>query len=227
MARIKLSPLITSINGKLGNAVFQGGKSGIILRQKVTPRKTDTSKQVAARNRLATVKSTWQNLNDTQRDSWISFASFYQKKTKFNSTKILTPYEVFMQHNTIRYQGDYDILEQTTFEVTSVDMVDIEIYFDSPIILMLSLAMVPEDFIDNVAVYITKPFRKSAAIAKSELRFLTAELNPIQDLDITSKYLDLFKKLPELGQKVLVKMIGFSETSGWTSKPNFEEYYMF
>lgn len=223
MARIKLSPLISSINGKLGNAVFQGGKSGIILREKVVPRNQNTTKQVAARNRLSTVKRAWQHLSTSASDTWKSFASFYQKKTKFNSTKILTAYEVFMQHNTVRFQGDYDILEITTFEISSVDLVSTNLTLPIPNQLTLDLAMVPEDDIDNVAIYISKPFRQSASIAKSEVRFLLSQANPLELTDITALYLELFKRLPKSGEKVLIKSIGFSTNSGWTSKPHFEE----
>ena len=223
MARVKLSPIISSINGKLGNAVFQGGKSGVILREKVKPRNQNTAKQVAARNRLSTIKRAWQNLTTTQNDSWVSFASFYQKKTKHNSTKILTAYELFMQHNSVRFQGDFDILETTTFETTSVDLVDIVLDLPIPSQLTLDLAIVPEDFVDNVAVYISKPFRQSASIAKSEVRFILSQANPIELADITSLYLALFQRLPSSGEKVLIKSIGFSQTSGWNSKPNFQE----
>lgn len=223
MARIKLSPIIASINGKLGNAVFQGGKSGIILREKVKPRNLNTTKQVASRNRLSTVKSSWQNLTSAQRDSWISFASFYQKKTKHNSTKVLTAYELFIQHNTIRIQGDFDILLLTTFFITSVDKTLQSLNLVSPTELRYNLDIVPEGEVDNAVVYISKPFRQSANIAKSEVRFILAQANEIGNLDITSAYLDLFKRLPESGEKVLIKTIGFSETSGWISKPNFEE----
>ncbi len=223
MARVKLSPIIASINGKIGNAVFQGGKSGIILREKVQPRNRNTTKQVQARNRLSTIKRAWQSLNTTQRDSWISFASFYQKKTKHNSTKILTGYEVFMQHNSVRYQGNYDILETTTFEVYSIDLVDAYLSLPIPSQLNFEVAIVPEDDVNNVAVYISKPFRQSSSIAKSEVRFILSQANPIELTNITSLYLDLFQRLPQSGEKVLLKIVGFSNTSGWTSKQNYQE----
>jgi len=223
MARIKLSPIISSINGKLGNAVFQGGKSGIILREKVQPRQRNTTKQVAARNRLSTVKSAWQNLSTIQRDSWKAFATFYQKKTKHNSTKVLTAYEIFIQHNTIKFQGDFDILETTTFEIASVDLVEQNLTLPISTQLNYDCAVIPEGDINNVAVYMSRPFRESASIAKSEVRFIIGQANPIEITDITALYLALFKRLPMIGEKVLIKTIGFGETSGWTSKPNFAE----
>jgi len=223
MARVKLSPIISSINGKLGNSVFQGGKSGIILREKVQPRNRNTTKQVQARNRLSTVKRAWQSLSSASKNSWISFASFYQKKTKFNSSKILTAYEAFIQHNTVRYQGNYDILETTTFEVWSVDFIDQHLTKPLPTQLNFNCAIVPEDDIDNMAVYMSKPFRQSASIAKSEVRYILSNANPIESTNITDLYLALFQRLPQSGEKVLIKIVGFSQTSGWTSKPVFEE----
>lgn len=223
MARIKLSPIISSINGKIGNAVFQGGKSGLILRERVIPRVRNTSKQIQARNRLSTIKTAWQSLNTTQKDSWVAFSAFYKKKTKFNNTKILTPYELFIQHNAIRFQGNYDILETTTFELSSVDEIDMNLALTTPEILRYTVSIIPEDFIDNVAVYMSKPFKQSANIAKSEVRFLMSDANPIDPRDITGIYLDLFKRLPSSGEKVLIKIIGFSSTSGWNSKPFFTE----
>lgn len=223
MARIKLSPIISSINGKLGNAVFQGGKSGTVLREKVKPRNPNSAKQVAARNRLSTIKSTWQNLTTSQRDTWISFASFYKKKTKHNSTKVLTAYELFMQHNCVRFQGDFDILETTTFEIYSVDEIFIALTFPVSTLMNLTLDIVPEDDVDNYAFYISKPFRQSSSIAKSEVRYIKSGANPQSVTNITDLYLALFSRLPEIGEKVLTKTIGFDETSGWMSKVNFQE----
>lgn len=223
MARVKLSPIISSINGKLGNAVFQGGKSGIILREKVKPRNLNTAKQVAARNRLSTIKRVWQNLTTTQKNSWLSFASFYLKKTKFNSTKVLTGYELFIQYNTVRVQGDFDPLETTTFETTSIDLVEIDLSLPISTQLTVQIDIIPEDEVDNYALYMSKPFRQSSSIAKSEVRFIKSNPNPQTTLDITQLYLDLFARLPVVGEKVLVKTIGFSSTSGWNSKPNFQE----
>lgn len=225
MARIKLSPLVSSINGKLGNAVFQAGKSGIILREKVVVRNRNTTKQVLARNRLSTVKSAWQNLNTTQRNSWISFASFYQKKTKFNSTKILSPYELFIQHNTVRIQGGFDILLETSFVVATVDLYDIGLILVPSVSLHSFVSIIPEADIDNFVYYISKPFKQSASIGKSEVRFIYDDNNPSVNLNITSLYKGLFSRLPNIGEKVLVKIIAFSETSGWNSKPFFQEIF--
>lgn len=223
MARIKLSPLISSINGKLGNAVFQGGKSGIILREKVKPRNPRTQSQSLARNRLASVKALWQDLTSAQRDTWISFSTFYKKSTKNNTTKFLSPYELFIQANTIRLQGDLDPLESTTLEIQSVEQINVNVSRDVGDTLKIDVEISPDIVIEWKVVYISKPFKQSAAIAKSEVRFIFIGPNDGARTDITNEYLKLFSTLPNIGDKVLVKVIGIKTDSGWTSKATFIE----
>lgn len=223
MARIKLSPFISSINGKLGNAVFQAGKSGIILRQKVKPRNPQTQSQSFARNRLASVKALWQNLLSSEKDTWISFASFFKKSSKNNTTKFLTPYELFIQANTIRIQGVFDPLLSTTLETQSVESVSASAFLQVDNLLRIDAEVSPAVIIKYKAVYISKPHRQSASIAKSEVRFIFAGPNDGSIIDITDSYLKLFNTLPNVGDKVLIKAIGFLENSGWTSKPTYIE----
>lgn len=224
MARIKLSPIITSINGKLGNAVFQGGKSGIVLRTKVVPRNNNTSSQVKARSRLLNVKTIWQQLSTAQRDTWISFTNFFQKKSKFNNTKLLTPYELFMQYNVIRSQGNLSVLEETLFSTFVV--VEFVMSFDisNPAILLANIEAVGLELTEYIALYISAPYKQSSNIAKSKVRFVKIDFNDFIGEDITVLYNDLFKRLPDVGDKILIKTIAFGSESGWLTKPTFTEY---
>lgn len=223
MARIKFSPLISSIKGKLGNAVFQGGKSGFILRTKAQPRNKNTASQVKARGRMIQVKTLWQNLTTLEKNSWIAFANFYRKTTKFNSTKILSAYELFIQYNTIRLQGDVTPLLTTNFSVFTVDFFDInlKIWYGNDLLLSVEAIGFPTG--EKIAVYLSEPFRESSAIAKSKLKYIATGSNDISDLDLSTMYVDLFKRLPSVGDKVLIKIIAYSSFSGWSSKPYFEE----
>lgn len=223
MARVKFSPIISSINGKLGNAVFQGGRSGAILREKVKPINRKTEKQVAARNRLSGIKAIWQGLTTTEKDSWISFANFFKQSTKHNITKFLSAYELFIQANTIRTQGPFDALLETTFQTEALEGGEAEVRLFADNTLRVDLAISPQTVITNGALYVSKPFKQSQHIAKSEVRFIQTYLNDGGFLDITDIYLNIFKRLPQAGEKVLVKGIGFLDNSGWTSKPLFLE----
>ncbi len=218
MARVKLSPIISAINGKLGNVVFQENKSGIILRERIKPRNPNTAAQVASRSRLASVKTAWQVLTTANRDSWIALAQFFNKKTKFNQQKSLTAYELFIQHNAVRDQGNFDILENTTLFVDNVDAFTAELRITVGGLLNIELEAIGMDFTSNIAFYLSRPFRASASIPKSELRFIGTFVNDGSTNDITTKYQELFKTIPTPDQIVLVKMVGFAQESGWISR---------
>lgn len=223
MARVKLSPVITSINGKLGNAVFQGGKSGIILREHVIPRNANTQLQRKARGLLNSVKSEWQGLGTAGRNSWIAFASFVQKKQKHNNTKSLSPYELYIQSGYLHNQGDYTSAFITSLETAAVVsfFTDIQTLTSVLFIIYVEITVLTGDVITSI--YLSRPYRQSAAIPKSSLRYVATTAINGDSLDVTDKYLELFGTLPVSGQKILVKRIAFLEFSGWVSNEFIEE----
>ncbi len=223
MARIKLSPIISEIKGKIGNIVFQGGRSGIIIRERVVPRNRSTPAQTRSRTILTRVKGAWQTLTTTQRSQWLSLASYFNKPTKFNAQKVISAYELFIQHNTIRIQGNYDILESTTSEIQTVTQTNITFQLRNDGRILFDAGISPIDDIDNIAVYISRPFRGSAAIPKSEARFFISSSNEIETRNIAEEYLEKYNVRPVAGQKILFKIVGFQTNSGWVSKPFFIE----
>lgn len=225
MARIKFSPIISEVRGKLGNVVFQGGKSGIVLREKVNPRNPRTVKQVISRGRLSGVKTSWQILSSDNRNSWLAFAQFFRKKTKNDQTRTISAYELFLQYNTIKTQGDFDILENTTLFTTSVDKFLVEMSLVPNVSLSLDVEVVSPDFTLISFVYLSKPFRASASIAKSEVRYMISQIGNIETVDITALYIATFNKLPETGQKILVKSIALAQASGWSTRFDYQEIF--
>ncbi len=223
MARVKFSPIISSIKGKLGNAVFQGGKSGFVLREKVQPRNRNTAKQALSRNRLNQAKSGWQGLNTDQRNTWFAFADFFKKTTRHNSTKILSAYELFMQYNTIRLIHEDFILDTTTFDLFTVDSWELSADLDG--VSILEATAVPTPTLTNsiVFVYMSAPFRQSSSIPNSNMRYITSLNNTILSADVTDLYMAIFKRLPSAGEKVKMKAIAISQNSGWNSKPFIQE----
>lgn len=223
MARIKFSPIVSDIKGKLGNVVFQGSKSGTIIRERVIPKDIRSESQVNARNRLAYIKTTWQNLTEANLNTWKSLAAYYNKTQKNNSTKLLTPYELFMQHNSVRYQGDFDVLETTALFTTSVDQYVVNVRLNLAGQLLAEAEMAPDVGTIYLAVYLSKPYRSSSSIPLSAVRYISTELNPLEYKNISDLYISLFKRLPIVGEKILVKIIPFAFDSGWTGKPYYQE----
>lgn len=75
MARVKYSPIIDSVNGKIANVVFQDGKAGAIVRNRVVPANPNTAAQASARNILSSVSKAWAGLTDAQRGAWDTAAA--------------------------------------------------------------------------------------------------------------------------------------------------------
>lgn len=75
MARVKYSPIIDSINGKIANVVFQDGKAGAIVRNRVVPANPNTAAQANARGILSLISKSWAALSDAQRTSWDTAAA--------------------------------------------------------------------------------------------------------------------------------------------------------
>jgi len=223
MARIKFSPIISEVKGKLGNIVFQGGKSGIIMRERALPRNLNTNAQIVSRTNLAKVKSAWQVLSTTDLNSWISFATFFSKKTKFNQQKALSPYELFMQHNSVRIQSNLEILENTSLYTSSLDQVLTGITLVPNVSLSVECEGVPANSNEYMFVYISRPFKPSASISKSEVRFMLAGSNAINPTNITTQYINAFSRLPNVGEKVLIKTVKIATQSGYISRFDFSE----
>lgn len=223
MARIKLSPLIASINGKVGMSVFQDGKSGTILRQKAIPRNRNTASQVYKRSILNVVKSKWQNLSTAQKNSWIALTNFMQKKQKKNATKVLTPYELFVQYNFIRVQADTAELLLTTLETDVIFDFYIEVDTLTSVLFKLYLETQSQNLNAYTSVYISKAVRSSSALPKSSVRYIFSYFEIGNTFDLTTEYINLFGTLPEAGQKVLMKFVAFSPNSGWLSKVVYKE----
>ena len=224
MARVKLSPIISSIKGKLGNSVFQGGKSGIILREKVIPRNRRTQLQIQKRALLQATKSEWQELTTTQKDSWTALANFMKQKQKNDATKVLTPYELFIQSNFTRNQADIPTIQQTPLETATIVAYYQEVSNLTPTKFEMYLETRAQGTKTYSSLYLSRPFRQSAAISRSEVRYIDTIYDSYGDLDITAKYLSLFGTLPISGQKLLLKRVSFLPDSGWISKVYFEEF---
>lgn len=223
MARIKLSPFLSDIRGKLGTAVFQGGKSGLILRQKAFGSKKRTSGQQAVRQNMIAVKNEWSNLSSSDRLSWLSFASFYNKPHKNDMKKFLTGYELFLQINMLRLSGGLSVLKVTTFELFAPSIIDIAIELISGNQLLVQAGTDPEVTGGYVAIYLSRGVNVSTHIGESKLRLMGTFQLPMSNTDMTNLYISIFGTLIQPGQKIKAKLIVFAENSGWNNKAIISE----
>ncbi len=223
MARIKFSPIISEIKGKLGNSVFQGNKSGIILREHVIPRNNKTELQVKVRNTLSIVKTSWQNLTTEQLNSWKSLALLWKKGSKHDITKKLTPYELFIAKNMVNSNQTTDILLTTNLQINTVDQFFVDLTLVPNVSLIGEFEAVGDVNNTLLHFYISKPFKQSSSITQTAVRWMLIGNNPTGSRVLTNSYINKYGRLPNVGEKVLVKLYLTANDGGWLSRPYYEE----
>ena len=71
MAIALLNPLISSVNGRLGNVVFYKRRNTQCIRSYVIPRNPDTAAQRAARHTFADAVKSWQSITRDEKFKFI------------------------------------------------------------------------------------------------------------------------------------------------------------
>lgn len=103
MARASLAPFMGEIVGKLGNGVFQRGRAGLTLRERVVPINPNTSAQVAVRANLTSLSKAWAGLTDSQRGQWDTAAASaeWTQKNTFGENFQLSGEQLYLKLNLV------------------------------------------------------------------------------------------------------------------------------
>ena len=198
MARIKYSPIITSIAGSVGNATFQRNKFGNTLRTKPLPRNPASEAQYNVRQKMVTLQAAWKALTDAQRLQWNRFLDFSGQATKHDKSIKLSGQALFMKYQMFRLISNCPLL--TTIEYSAMPEVE---RFNS-IILNGAALEVHFDGARDVDVWfyfirLTAPRPANKIFSKQGLiRMLTAH-SDIGAQNCATTYLRAFGVLPNIG----------------------------
>jgi hypothetical protein len=126
MARIKFSGIISEISGSIGGATFQRNAAGNSIRNK--PRsvnKYGTASQNNVRKIMSGLQNNWLILSDLDKYSWEAAALYYSTRTKHNSNKELTAYQLFIKHNMLLLLSGRPIVTAPTLTGTAFNFASI------------------------------------------------------------------------------------------------------
>ena len=90
------------MNGSLNGSTTYRGKYGFVTRNKVTPFNPNTAKQVNYRGVFSGLSQGWRVLDQSNRDTWISWASTHPFTDVFGDTYYLSGISAFIKLNQIR-----------------------------------------------------------------------------------------------------------------------------
>jgi hypothetical protein len=76
--------------GKVGLSVYFPSRTGLIQRSWVVPSNPKTADQLLVRSHLATVTKAWKNLQEVERQAWISAAESYSTRSTLGQSGKLT-----------------------------------------------------------------------------------------------------------------------------------------
>jgi hypothetical protein len=99
MASITYNPIVSNIRGSVGNATFQRGQAGYIIRHKPFSSKSPSSSQSLHRNLILQIHNEWHSLTPEQVSRWNNFSSYYKTFANKNPSVLISGYALFLKHN--------------------------------------------------------------------------------------------------------------------------------
>lgn len=99
MANIKLSGIVTDISGTIGGTIFQKGRSGHIMRTNFFKGSPKSELAIQRSNIIAYLQYQWQELSQSNKDSWKGFVNFAHITMHSNNNNLLTGREAFIKLN--------------------------------------------------------------------------------------------------------------------------------
>lgn len=94
-------PSLGELKGSIGGNTFQRNRSGQIVRARPRVGKKSTAKQNTAHADIAFWNYMWQQIGETSRGNWNTYATIWTKGNRFGVTKYLTGANWFMSCNAI------------------------------------------------------------------------------------------------------------------------------
>jgi hypothetical protein len=128
-ARVKYGSIITEIKGKVGGTVFQGGRSGGVMknlgsnikRELITPSGEPIGNKKQNEINLSIVTKAWSSLTEGERNTWSNLLGVWTFTDKFGNVYNGTAFQIFTACNLNRLYLDLPILNTAPIEQTATD----------------------------------------------------------------------------------------------------------
>jgi hypothetical protein len=220
MARLKLSALVNQINGSVNGSTFQQGISGQIMRNKPMPVNPRTKYQSWQRNYLMLTLNKWQYLSDAEKTAWNTFATYFNKTQKNNTTRILSGQAVFTYINNIRLIHGLAFLTAPVYNAGRLVPLTYNFFTETnQIAVDLSRAMISANEFLHISV--TPPVSLGLMKAPNKFRTVIITDNETDEIYFTAEYQEVFNVLPGNSSKVFFKVVQIDQESGITYANSF------
>lgn len=213
MARVKPSAIVSDVRGKIGGAVFQRFKSGLVVRSKCSPVNKNSALQIVSRNIASLTANAWLQLSPANRDQWDSFTAYNPIAQRNNREVFVSGQQAFLKLNNYRLQYSLQLLSVPEFN--KCDLTPIELTLSrtgANLRVTSSRAMVASD--EFIILFLT--VRMSPAINNPGNKYKLIKFVTTNGVNffVTSEYEAIFGAIPEIGNTVFMKYTNASKLSG-------------
>lgn len=226
MARVKLTGLVSSINGSSGGTTYQNSIGGTIMRSKPIPLKRTTNKRQVHRSNIDSILQAWSGLTIQQILLWEQFAVYRNIKQKNNSARTISGQQIFIRENSLRKSMEgydemfFDPIHTAPILVTPplpVFIISVNRNVGD-LNLHLSKSIVVGQ--EAVLLWMSKPLRHSQKSINTERKMIKFSSIDGDVQVITDAYLEAWGKLPETGDMINGQVGIYSESlQTYTTSP--------
>lgn len=192
MAKIKYSALVSDVRNKLNGSVMSKNRYGSIVRNKVTPVNPQSSFQQNARQRLASLSSSFRALTAAQIAAWNNSGVNFPFTDIFGDVKHLSGQTLFVKLNAnLDKIGSPRILTPPLAQgfpeiAVSGAVAEVETGENSEVSFMIDPAVVPTGY--DVVVYATPSISRSINFIKNRFRYLGTFVPAAGKIDLLTDY---------------------------------------
>jgi hypothetical protein len=217
MALITLGSGITGIRGKIGGTVYQGSASGTISKNRGYRAKSQSLQSARAQTILGQCAQYWLTMSDTDRAAWNAYAIFKPTLQKNGTGRFINGQQIFLYYAYRYFLQFASVPSIPTFTTSNFAFSAFNIFNTAGVLEVFA------DFsIDESAVFCILKLSNSIPVGRNYatggVKYIFTLFNNSVSTDITQKYTDVFGRVPQVGEYLILEAQLFSATNAnWTN----------
>ena len=214
MARVKLSPILTDVSGKLGGSVFQKNQSGLGMKSLTHNINPNSIAQGNIKNFTFYLQQQWKSISIEDRKVWSDFIKYKNITQMKNPNKLISNMQYFIKCNIARLFYGYSLLLLPSFTACGQSNIEGSLYISSGRLLcQTSRAFVTAN--EFLSISVSYPISPGINYPSGNLRLLNYSVVDTSTIDITDDYIGVFGQLPPANSYVFMMLTTHNKANGY------------
>ena len=208
MARVRLSSIVSSIDGSIGGATFQSGLFGNVIRQRPNSKKTSTAYQQRIHNVMRSVQTAWMAMSNEQRRQWEQYIAFVNSTIKRDKNILASGYSFFCRYNFCRVFVGAPYSPVIVYSSNPNWPSFLSLKNESNVLnCYVSVDFVTESVLPMLALSYRQSL--SSIFLRKSTRLMSIDGIVNLSFSVTASYLEQFGVLPQVGESVSYSLYWF------------------